>query len=72
MHNIAMSSSYVLSKCLQHDANISRVSCFEFFILAQMSHLTFADVFTVMKDEYGTHSKENEEEVLNAIRELLY
>ena len=35
-----------------------RVSCFEFFISAKMSHLTFANVFRVMNDEYSTHSKE--------------
>ena len=34
-----------------------------------MFRLTFANVFKVMNDEYGTHSKEDGEEVLNAIRE---
>ena len=46
-----------------------RVSCFEFFSLTKMSRLTFANVFNIINDEYGTHLKENGEEVLNAIRE---
>ena len=66
-----MSSSCVLLKCLQHDASISRMSCFEFFILAKMSRLTFANMFQVIHDEYSTHSKEDGEEELNTIRELL-
>ena len=32
--------------------------CFEFSISEKTSRLTFANVFKVMNDEYGTHSKE--------------
>ena len=34
-----------------------------------MSRVTFANVFKVMNDEYGPHSKEDGEDVLNVIRE---
>ena len=43
------------------------MTCFELYILSMMSCLTFANMFKVMNDEYGTHSKEDGE-VLVAIR----
>ena len=38
--------------------------CSEFSILEKTSRLTFANVFKVMNDEYGTHSKEDGEKYL--------
>ena len=38
--------------------------CSEFSILEKTPRLTFANVFKVMNDEYGTHSKEDGEQYL--------